>query len=231
MIVTQKATPEVYYKRSRDFQAIGRVFDVVFNYLKTASDQLDNITVNELIDVKLLDLVATTLGFKKSHEYNSKELLAFCCSFSAILKCKGTKKSIEDILKAIAGAQNIVGNIHLVYDPDLFRVNIFVPETFTELALFEDVLDYILPAGVSYRVIKETQITGAYTDLYFENSTSQKSIKHKMLQGQLLQSQMALPMNADTGISRMDNIAIIPALDNPEDISNIVKEVIEENDD
>ena len=30
MIKTQELTPEVYYKKSRDFQILGRIYDIIF---------------------------------------------------------------------------------------------------------------------------------------------------------------------------------------------------------
>ena len=42
MIKTKNLTPENYYKQSRDFQLIGRIFDFVLNYLKTNVDAVSN---------------------------------------------------------------------------------------------------------------------------------------------------------------------------------------------
>ena len=40
MIRLQDMTPSVYYDQSRDFQFIGRLFDVVLNSVKTNADMV-----------------------------------------------------------------------------------------------------------------------------------------------------------------------------------------------
>ena len=40
MIKLQELTPSVYYEQSRDFQFIGRLYDIVLNYIKTNADNL-----------------------------------------------------------------------------------------------------------------------------------------------------------------------------------------------
>ena len=39
MIKLQNLTPEVYYKESRVFQFIGRLYDIVLNSVKTETDE------------------------------------------------------------------------------------------------------------------------------------------------------------------------------------------------
>ena len=43
MIRLQDLVPNVYYEKSRDFQFIGRLFDIVLNSVKTNSDTLYNL--------------------------------------------------------------------------------------------------------------------------------------------------------------------------------------------
>ena len=38
MIKLQDMTPDVYYNQSRDFQFIGRLYDIVLNSVKTNAD-------------------------------------------------------------------------------------------------------------------------------------------------------------------------------------------------
>jgi hypothetical protein len=54
MIKLQNYTPEIYYKESRDFQFIGRLFDLVLNAVKTDADLLYHIPLSTDSDEKLL---------------------------------------------------------------------------------------------------------------------------------------------------------------------------------
>jgi hypothetical protein len=163
MIKTERHVPEYYYNESRDFQLIGRIFEGVFNYSKTATDTIVNTPLSSNYNSSLLDLFTTTIGFESKHKYDVPNLLALVNSFKSILKIKGTKKSIEDCVRILLKAQNI---------PELFEVDvesteeitsegtvfirdvvIYIPKEVKDIALLEDMLDYVLPAGFNYSII------------------------------------------------------------------------------
>ena len=73
MIKLQNLTPVVYYDQSRDFQFIGRLYDLVLNYIKTNAANLYNLPSGKNMDEQLLNLLALTLGFKPKKNYNSKK--------------------------------------------------------------------------------------------------------------------------------------------------------------
>ena len=58
MIRMQDYTPEVYYRKSRDFQFIGRLYDLVFNYMKTNADLVYNVPFSDCSDDQLIELSA-----------------------------------------------------------------------------------------------------------------------------------------------------------------------------
>ena len=55
MIKLQELTPSVYYEQSRDFQFIGRLYDIVLNYIKTNADNLYTLPIGKNMDEKLLN--------------------------------------------------------------------------------------------------------------------------------------------------------------------------------
>ena len=74
MIKTQLLTPEVYYKESRDFQFFGRLYDIIFNYLKTEIDLIRSFPNNNTQDTKFLELILKTLNFRNLREYQLDQL-------------------------------------------------------------------------------------------------------------------------------------------------------------
>lgn len=164
MIKTEKLVPEVYYDRSRDFQLLGRICEFLFNYLKTGTNAIENTIFSDTFDLSLIDLMTSTLGFRKAHEYDAQQLLAFCSAFPYLLRNKGNIKSIECILTLISNVQNIAEPIMVNVNDGVLEV--FVSEKISDLALFEDVLDYILPAGISCRIINASLITSTKTEEY-----------------------------------------------------------------
>lgn len=170
MIRLQDLTPDVYYKQSRDFQLIGRLYDLVLNYTKTNTTLVNNVILSDNTDTQLIDLLATTLGFKAVHTYNVKQLVSVCSCLSEILKNKGTKKAIELAVYAILNAEGIFLTEQVNLD-DLVRISyqtdepeseskptreleIVIPAQMQDTTLLRDLLDYILPAGFSARFIR-----------------------------------------------------------------------------
>ena len=154
MIKTRNLVPGVYYNESRDFQVLGRTFDILFNYLKTNVDLMEGIPFSNNCDTHLLPLVATSLGFANKRNYSDVELRALCSSFSKLLKIKGTKESIQEAVNVMLHAHNINKIADVEIDPDdKFNFIISVPEELDDTTILEDIFTYILPCGFTYRFL------------------------------------------------------------------------------
>ena len=181
MIKTQNLVPEVYYNRSRDFQLLGRIYDIIFNYLKTNIDTINNAPYSEDLDDKLVTLVSTTLGFRQTHEYNIKQLKALCSTFTLILRNKGNLNSVQYLLNLLANVEGSTEAYYWTIDPNKpYLLNVFIPLSISDTSLFEDMLTYVLPAGMSYRIVKEILIeTDELEDImYFANDKGLVRVEH-----------------------------------------------------
>jgi hypothetical protein len=160
MIKLKDFTPEVYYKESRDFQFIGRLFDLVLNSVKTEADILYNLPAHNNTNEKLLNLLALTLGFKPKHQYNSKQLQAICKVFPEILRNKGSIKAITIACSALFNAAGAEQTLSYDFTPnkDKTELNLYIPQNFNDVTILTDLLEYILPAGISCNIIRELQI-------------------------------------------------------------------------
>ena len=155
MIKLQELTPSVYYEQSRDFQFIGRLYDVVLNYVKTNADNLYTLPIGKNMDEKLLNLLAFTLGFQSKHHYNSKQLLAICSVLPLILKNKGSLNAILIAVNSILYAEGI--NQALDYEFKNNNLVLYLSQDLSDLTLLKDIMIYILPAGIGCDMIKEIQ--------------------------------------------------------------------------
>ena len=155
MIKLQELTPSVYYEQSRDFQFIGRLYDIVLNYVKTNADNLYTLPIGKNMDEKLLNLLAFTLGFQSKHHYNSKQLLAICSVLPLILKNKGSLNAILIAVNSILYAEGI--NQALDYEFKNNNLVLYLSPDLSDLALLKDIMIYILPAGIGCDMIKEIQ--------------------------------------------------------------------------
>ena len=155
MIKLQDLTPSVYYEQSRDFQFIGRLYDIVLNYVKTNADNLYTLPIGKNMDEKLLNLLAFTLGFQSKHHYNSKQLLAICSVLPLILKHKGSLNAILIAVNSILYAEGI--NQALDYEFKDNNLILYLSPDLSDLTLLKDIMVYILPAGIGCDMIKEIQ--------------------------------------------------------------------------
>lgn len=154
MLRTYDLTPEYYSKASRDFQLLGHIFDAVFNKVKTGIDMMDDNLMSRNSDRKLVDLVATTLGFESKHEYDVKDIYALYTSFHSLLRYKGTARAIEEATKILLKAQNIASTVTLNFHTDTKVLDIYTPSFLNDIILLEDILEYILPAGWNYNIYR-----------------------------------------------------------------------------
>lgn len=161
MIKLQNYTPEVYYKESRDFQFIGRLFDLALNAVKTDADLIYSIPLSTDSDEKLLELLAMTLGFKPKHQYNARQLKAVCSVFSEILKNKGSIKALKIACEALFNSMDINQTLDYSFTAGKGKteLNLYIPPEFDDITILNDLLSYILPAGMSCNIIKELHIT------------------------------------------------------------------------
>ena len=164
MIKVQKLVPEIYYSQSRDFQFLGRVFEVLANYVKMNIDLVAENPLSKNSDDKMINLLTTTLGFETKHDYNTQDLRAICNVFVDLVRRKGAKSSIEDACRTLMSVQNLSGYLSVEDEEEedsithehakTYTINIYIPAELTDLILLEDLFDYILPAGYEYRFIR-----------------------------------------------------------------------------
>lgn len=159
MIKIQNLTPQVYYNQSRDFQFIGRLYDLVLNYIKTNSDNLYHLPLNDNVNEQTLSLLATTLGFKMRHEYDSKQLVSLCTVLPKVLKYKGSLKAVLIAAQAILSSNGIKQRLDYTIENRNSKLVLYVSSYLTNLNLLYDLMDYILPAGMSFEIIQELNST------------------------------------------------------------------------
>lgn len=166
MINIKNSTPSVYYNQSRDFQFIGRLYEIVTNYLKTNIDLIYSLPSK---NTDFVDLLALTLGLNLKHDYNTNQLMAICSIFPTILRNKGTFTALKLVGDTILHAEGITDTFDYLFDNDTYTLTVFIPIELTDLNLFNDLLEYILPAGVCYNIVKTTRVKTIVSENYSLN--------------------------------------------------------------
>lgn len=161
MIKTELQVPSNYSSRSRDFQLLSCIYDSLFNSSKTYSDMIGNIPIENHIDRRLLDLLTHTLCFESRRHYDENDLYTLCSAFKSIMRKKGSESAIRDCIRVLLKAQNINKDFDVVITNEVsefsedtpYLVSIYIPAELNDLALLEDLLDYVMPAGYVYNLI------------------------------------------------------------------------------
>lgn len=176
----EKMVPEVYYKESRDFAYIGRLLEIIFNYMKTASDCVNVGFNNENIDANCVDLIADTLGFDSKHKYITKDLIFVVSAFSKLLRQKGTSEAINLAIRLLLNSQGIKksADFNFVENSALNELEIKIPDDLTDIILLEDLFDYILPVGTTYKFTRVSIGDSKQESKYEISSTVE--IKHSV---------------------------------------------------
>lgn len=160
MIDFYKQVPSVYTNTSRDFQYLSWLINIVLNSVKHNVD-----TLYELPNVKanpaLVEILALTLGFKVKRNYDQKQLVALVSIIPSILKYKGTKEAVTLVGEALINASGTEGDFDCAVNNNLLEITL--PKALIDVSLFIDLLPYILPAGMTYRIIRKNQIQERYS--------------------------------------------------------------------
>ena len=167
MIRLQDYTPDVYYSQSRDFQLLGRLFDVVLNSVKTNADLIYSLPYGDNSPEKTLDLLALTLGFSPKRKYSNQQLKYLYGAFPTILRNKGSGYAVELLINTLLSSEGITdeGAYELTASDDgsELSLRIFMPNTLSDTNLMYDILPYILPAGIKTQIIRATRIANEYS--------------------------------------------------------------------
>ena len=155
MIKFADQVPSIYTGASRDFQYLSWLMDIVLNSVKHNVDDIYNLPDNKA-DPKLTELLALTLGFNVKRNYDQEQLKAIVAALPRILKYKGTKTAIEMAGNALIAASGASGDFFCEVTGGA-ELKITFPVNLIDISLFTDLLEYILPAGMTYHIIRQNQ--------------------------------------------------------------------------
>jgi hypothetical protein len=150
----QDLTPDVYYNNSRDFQFIGRLFDLVLNATKTEADILFSLPLSANSPDHLLSLMATTFGLRLDiTKYTSTQLRAICSVAPKLMKYKGSLRAIHYLCSALLRTEGMAEEYLIEQDlNNPCHIIISLPTQAKHKAILDELLPYITPAGITYSI-------------------------------------------------------------------------------
>lgn len=200
MIDFIKQTPQPY-RESRDFQLLSKLYDILFNSSRSYSDTIKSIQNGNVIDVS--ELRSLTSNFNPAHDWSNYLLNGIANSFNYILKSKGTISAVKYCINILLRLQGIPTNHEVIITTSENMENLFsgnlarlveplddssistnylyviIPRFLATQGLVQDLLDALLPVGVTYRVIETEIIDKTFETKVKINSDSIKINKFK----------------------------------------------------
>ena len=162
MIKFYEQVPAVYPSASRDFQYLCWLIDIVLNSVKHNVDDLYDLP-NSKTDPRFTELLAMTLGFKVKRNYDQNQLRALVAALPRILKYKGTTHAVEMAGNALVAASGTTGKNFSIESIEDGELTVVLPIELVDVSLFTDLLSYILPAGMTYHIIRKNETAIAPT--------------------------------------------------------------------
>ena len=172
MIDVIKKTPREYSEQSRDFQVLARLYTALFNISKMYADDL-KVWVPD-IDNKLTTLRSRTVNFVNRHQWDLNDLEAITSCFKYLMRRKGTEAALEACVNILMKARGIETGITVdsVVVDKYGCINIWVAHDNILMGIMEDLVRYLIPAGMTYRLYDYdlevvNAASGIITDIYY----------------------------------------------------------------
>lgn len=163
MIDIQKDTPIEYSKQSRDYQVFSFLYSALFNQIKLFVDQIENIWTDN-IDDKLILPRSYTLNFIPKYDWDNDDLRGATNNFRYLLRTKGTVDAIKSCLEILARLHNSSLQGITVEIVRKGHIKITLGEDISDIGVIEDLFRYILPAGITYELIKYEEYNPVFKD-------------------------------------------------------------------
>lgn len=179
MFRLQENVPEIYVKQSRDFQLFCRIYDVIDNALRFNAKSTEGLLSPSQTSDKMLQLLATRVGFFPKNEYNTEALRLVISAFPYMIKYKGSKLGIEMALNTILKAENQYEENVIDFDAENSIIAIYTKDKIENEELLRDVLSYILPIGYDLEISTDIKNDSSTTQLGIHNNYDKENIDNR----------------------------------------------------
>ena len=214
--------PDVYPRKSRDFQLFCAIFDCLFGELKYNIDSIIDITNTSQCNERLLPLLQTKLGFFTKEKISGEDLRLILRAFPTIVRNKGSKTGITQAVQVylklfgldVDSEVTITNKVFTdgKYDDERsYIVDIAVSDKLTDTSILTEILRYVIPAGYKLRYSykskgkRETIITATdRIEIVYGNAPERDTVTKAVYKGtQSITSGLRPENNSEDNYSEM----------------------------
>ena len=208
----QEHVPDIYARKSRDFQLLCNIFDCMNGGVKFDIDSIRDITNTDLCNERILNLLQTKLGFFTNININTTTQRLILKAFPYLVKNKGSRKGIEQAIQIFLKTQGVTGNISVhvmnrekVLDSktnlnrleNVYVIELGIQTKLLDISILDEILKYIIPAGyiVKYSFYKSYDINN---EIFNSDTINIIFVKQSINSGIRLsdESDLTSPINA-----------------------------------
>lgn len=205
---TSEHTPDVYSRKSRDFQLFCAILDMLFGALKYNINSIRDITDTSQCNERLLPYLQTKLGFYTNLKISGEDLRLILRAFPTIVHNKGSRIGIEQAIQVFLKLQGLDANSEVKITnyiendaENSYVVNISITSKLTDTSVLTEILKYVLPAG--YKLKYSFLIGGDTTNnIHYKDSVTIVNTQQVLSSG--LRPANDATENYDKLISRVD---------------------------
>lgn len=162
MIDTRSMTPRVLSYKSRDFQLISKLLDLVANSSKLDIEYFPNLVNPEKCKSNWLEALASLVGYKYNDDLNAEQNRFIISNYRTLIMSRG---SIRGIKLAVAIYLKLIGRsdskftvtVPTTDEGGLLSGAIYIDDEQLDVAsvpLLVDLLELVRPVGVNYVIRK-----------------------------------------------------------------------------
>ena len=155
---SQNNLPDVYSKKSRDFQLFCNILDCMNGGLKYDIDSIIDIVDTNQCNERLITLLQTKLGFWTNVEISAEKLRTILKGFVCAVRNKGSVTGVEMAVQLFLKIMKIKSNVHIEVvnesdTQDPYTIMIGTEEHLGDTTILDEILKYIIPAGYNYKYV------------------------------------------------------------------------------
>lgn len=152
MLKIESFVPNVYVKKSRDFQMFCKVLEIIANGAKYQSDTITDCYNPYICNNRMLDLLSTLYNYNSEKEISDHDLRMILTNYPYLIKHKGTRAGIEAAVSLTAKltGKNVSWSCDYINKDEnnnaVHKVIVTMSDTYDERYL-KEFMNLVLPVG------------------------------------------------------------------------------------
>lgn len=175
MIYNRDNVPSAYSNKSRDYQVLLKLFDLITNFIKLDLDSLNSLISPDSCPDHMLPLLASYMEYEYDYNETYESNRIVMRYFPKLLRHKGNEIGIKSamLLSCNISSENFPDLDKIIADYDYANATIYIYYP-SYLNKIRDLIEVVRPAGMriimlTYDKIEAVEIIGIYDDVMIIN--------------------------------------------------------------